>query len=502
MESIQKSHTSDGTASQAEDIVEPIPTVNSLSVPEKIVDPFLITFTLDCPDVSNPKEWSARRKWAATDVLSATGFNRIMVSTIMAPALPLIARELKMTSTQAAMAMSIYTLATAFGPLVAGPLSEVYGRASILHTSNVWFLAWNIVCGFAKTKEILISARFLAGFGASSIFALAGGVLGDIWSPEQRGRSLGVFLAIPVLAAAVGPIIGGFMAGRTTWRWMFWATSIFQATMVLVSFTAFRETFTPIILKRLAEKKRRTTGDSRYYTEYERLDERRSVSAVLRSALWRPMQLLFFNPVIQIVSLISGFHYGILYIVLSSFANLWTQEYHYSVELSGLHYISVALGELVGSQLGGHMIDVIHRRLAKRWGDGACEHRIPLMFPAYGICYVGLIVYGWTAQFHVHWIAIDIGAFMAALGMQIGGMVTQAYVIDSFVEHTSSATAATQFLRSLTAFLFPLFAPSLYEAMGYGWGNTALAGMGVVIGYAAIFLLWKRGKAWRLGRGQ
>lgn len=168
-------------------------------------DPFLVAFDPSF-DVENPKDWPSGRKWAATDVLSATGFNRIMVSTIMAPALSTIAHELHMSSIESVMALSIYLLATAFGPLVIGPLSEVYGRSKVLHASNVWFLVWNIVCGFAKTKEVLIASRFLAGFGASSIYALAGGVLTDVWRPEQRGRSLSIYLLIPLLGAAVGRI--------------------------------------------------------------------------------------------------------------------------------------------------------------------------------------------------------------------------------------------------------------------------------------------------------
>lgn len=170
----------------------------------KTDDPFLVTFSLSDPDNKNPLNWPTGRKWAVTDILSATGFNRIMVSTIMAPALPLISRELDMNSAEAAMALSIYLLATAFGPLIIGPLSEIYGRKRVLDASNVWFLVWNIACGFANTKELLIAGRFLAGFGASAIYALGGGVLGDVWRPEQRGRSLGIYLIIPLLGAAVG----------------------------------------------------------------------------------------------------------------------------------------------------------------------------------------------------------------------------------------------------------------------------------------------------------
>jgi MFS family permease len=182
-------------------------------------DPYLIAF-IHPVDPSNPQDWPHSRKRVVTDVLSATGFCRIMVSTIMAPALPTIKAQLHMNSTEAAMALSIYLLATAFGPLVIGPLSEIYGRKNILHARNAWFLVWNFVCGFAGTKELLIAARFLAGFGASSIYALGGGVLGDVsryielwdmmaeqsqvWRPEERGRSLRMYSLIQLLGAAVG----------------------------------------------------------------------------------------------------------------------------------------------------------------------------------------------------------------------------------------------------------------------------------------------------------
>lgn len=109
-----------------------------------------------------------------------------------------------MNSAESLMALSIYLLATAFGPLAIGPLSEIYGRKKVLHASNIWFLVWNIVCGFANTKGVLIAARFLAGFGASSIYALGGSVLGDVWRPEERGRGLRIFLMIQLLGAAVG----------------------------------------------------------------------------------------------------------------------------------------------------------------------------------------------------------------------------------------------------------------------------------------------------------
>jgi MFS family permease len=201
-----KSHQEITDAAMPRSDIEMAPVSEPAPVPSKLDDPFLVAFD-DHYDAENPKQWPTSRKWAVTDVISATGFNRIMVSTIMAPALPSIARELNMSNTEAVMSMSIYLLATAFGPLAIGPLSEIYGRTRILHASNIWFLVWNIACGFTNSKGLLISARFLAGFGASAVYSLGAGVLGDVWSVEQRGKSLGIYLLIPLLGAAVGELL-------------------------------------------------------------------------------------------------------------------------------------------------------------------------------------------------------------------------------------------------------------------------------------------------------
>ncbi|KAF7362116.1 putative efflux pump antibiotic resistance protein [Mycena venus] len=479
-------------------------------------DPYLIEF-IQPIDPSNPKDWPHSRKIAVTDVLAATGFCRIMVryckvsrhkdfmimdkisARSSRPPLPTIKTELHMNSTEAAMALSIYLLATAFGPLIIGPLSEIYGRKNILHACNAWFLVWNLVCGFANTKGLLIAARFLAGFGASSIYALAGGVLGDVWRAEERGRSLRLYLLIQLLGAAVGPIIGGFMAARATWRWMFWSTSSFQALMLIAELTVFHETYAPVILRKRAERLRRSTGNKEYRTVHEHLEDKKSVTTVLARALTRPLRLLAFHPIIQVTALIQAWSYGILYIVLSSFASLWTSQYAQPTELSGLHYIACAAGEIAGSQVGGPMMDLLYRRMRARSPDGnhRPEFRVLMTFPGALLVSLGLLLYGWAAHFRVHWGVVDAAVFLYMFGGQIAGMGMQAYVMDVYAEHTSSALAASQFLRSLTAFLFPLFAPAMYGAMGYGWGNTMLALGGFVIGLPSPGIIWVFGERLR-----
>jgi hypothetical protein len=280
---------------------------------------------------------------------------------------------------------------------------------------------------------------------------------------------------------------------------MFWSTSIFQAVMILVSFNVFKETYAPTILSRRAARLRKDTGNTRYYTEHEQVVAGRSLVSILSQALTRPLRLLAFHPIIQINAVMSAFEYGVLYIVLASFADLWTKQYHMSVEMSGLHYLAIAFGEIAGSQLGAPVMDGYYRRMKARRPEGnpEPEHRIPLTLPGTIVGALGLLFYGWVSQYRVHWVVVDIAIFVACFGMQTRGIAMQAYVMDAYLGHTSSAMAATQFLRSLTAFLFPLFAPTMYEKMGYGWGNSTIAFADLALALPASVALWYFGVALR-----
>jgi len=94
---------------------------------------------------------------------------------MVAPALSTMAKDLHITnSVIESMTLSIFVLAYAIGPLVLGPLSEIYGRVIILQTSNLLYLFFNLGCGFAQTETQMIIFRFLSGLGGSAPLALGG----------------------------------------------------------------------------------------------------------------------------------------------------------------------------------------------------------------------------------------------------------------------------------------------------------------------------------------
>lgn len=309
---------------------------------------------------------------------------------------------------------------------------------------------------------------------------------------------MAVFTLAPLLGPAIGPIAGGFISENTTWRWVFYATSIATGVIQIAGLFFLRETFAPRILKIRAQKLRKTTGDPSYQTEEEK--QNKTLSQSLRISLVRPFRLLFTQPIIQVLALYMAYIYGLMYLMLSTFSDLWTNSNYYgeSTGIGGLNYISLGLGSFLGAYLCAFLNDRFYRLFKARNNDtGKPEFRIPLLAVTTFVVPAGLFTYGWTAQTHQHWIAPNIGTCLFAIGNIITFQCMQTYTVDAYTKYAASAMAAVSVLRSLAAFGFPLFAPYMYNALHYGWGNSLLAFISIGIGIPTPYLLWKFGEKLR-----
>lgn len=287
--------------------------------------------------------------------------------------------------------------------------------------------------------------------------------------------------------------MGGFITERTSWRWLFWVISIADGAVQVLGFLFLRETFAPTILARKAQKLREASGNQARHTKCELSG--RTFSKILKLALVRPFVLLGTQPIIQVIALYLGYLYGVVYLVLTTLPVLWTERYHESIGIAGLNYISLGIGYLIGTQSTARINDTIYKILKKRSGKevGRPEFRLPLLVPGAILVPVGLLWYGWSAQAHVHWIMPNLGIAIFGVGLKIATQCTQTYAVDTYTLYAASASAAGLFLRSLAGFSFPLFAPYMYDRLGYGWGNSLIALIATLLGLPAPFLLWKYG---------
>lgn len=281
---------------------------------------------------------------------------------MVAPALEQIARDFNITNTvESQIVLSIFVLAFAIGPLVLGPLSEVYGRVVVLQASNVFYLAFNTAAGFSQNKAQMMAFRFLSGLGGSAPLAIGGGVLGDLFRPEERGKAMAMYALGPLLGPSIGPIAGGWIAMKTTWRWMFWAVSIADLVIFVFGIFNLKESYEPHILHLKAKRLCLETGNKNLHTEFESPD--RATYKFIPSSIWRSFRLLFTQPIVQVLAVYMAYSYGLMYLVLATFPPLFQQTYHQSVGIAGLNYISLGLGFFFGAPLCGKTNDVIYQKV-------------------------------------------------------------------------------------------------------------------------------------------
>ncbi|KAL4894554.1 major facilitator superfamily domain-containing protein [Aspergillus ambiguus] len=457
-------------------------------------DPNLVQwYGPDDPD--HPKNWSALQKWTSIIPMSLFNFLSSMSSATMAPALSSIEKDLKFPSyTQSILSLTVFLLGTAFVPLITAPLSEVFGRSLVLQSMNLFYILFNTLCGAAQSPTQLIVFRFLAGLGGAGPFAIGSGINADLFKPHERGKAIALFTLAPLLGIVIGPIAGGFLVQYVSWRWCFYLVSIIGGATQLLGLPFFRETYAPVLLQRRCKRLRKSSQNFDLYTEHDSI----SLAQLLRMSMTRPFKLLGTQPVVQVWSIYCAFLWGILYLLVATFPDVWTTIYGESISIGSLNYISLFIGMGVASQAGTRLADKYYRKLcAQNGGRGLPEYRLPVLIIGAILVPIGLFWYGWSARASIHWIMPNIGAAIYSAGTLVEVLCVTGYIIDTYQKYAASAMAAIIVLRSILAVVLPLAAPSLYQNLGFDWGNTLLGLIAIVVGIPAPILLWYYGPALR-----
>lgn len=300
---------------------------------------------------------------------------------------------------------------------------------------------------------------------------------------------------MPLIGPVIGPILGGVIAQYTTWRWTFYSTSLLDLLILVPSLFTLEETYEPLLLRRKKQRLAKET-DQQYYTEHDHLDQARL--QVYSAALIRPLKLLGTQPIIQVMAIYNALLYGQIYILYANFPALWTDVYHQRPSIAGLNYVSLFVGSVFAAEVCTRAIDRIQKDLsAKRNGIHLPEFRMPVMPPATIALAAGMFLYGWSADFHIHWIVPNIGAAIFIGAAMTCVIAVSAYMIDTYGKYAASAMAAVSMLRQIFGCVFPIFAPYLYRTLGYGWGSSVLGFIALGFGLPAVVLLWKFGEALR-----
>ncbi|KAJ5766820.1 Major facilitator superfamily domain general substrate transporter [Penicillium nucicola] len=281
----------------------------------------------------------------------------------------------------------LMTLIVSFAAITSSTGSSIYYRHLYLKLMDVvqytFFLS-------------VFSWYFPVGGAAVSVQCVGAGTVSDIWDPKVRGRAMGIFQLGPLAGPGLAPVIGGALTHGLGWRSTLWFLTIFGGVMFILIFLCLPET-----IERQAPK-----------LQSDGKTNLKKALKLLKCTFgpFRVIGMLQYPPVIVVVwsGVIAFFAMFILNVSIQS--TFEKAPYNFSVLLVGLVYLAPTMGYAISSILGGHWIDYImirEARKANRYENGKLKflpedrmrENIWLALTLYPAV---LVWYGWSVDKGIH----------------------------------------------------------------------------------------------------
>lgn len=463
---------------------------------------------------TNPLEWSASRKRLMIVISCiATNFAAFTAGSY-APGSKQMSEEWGVSQVAVLAGITTFCSGFAIAPMVLAPFSEINGRYPVFVGAGILFVVGQLCCAVTRSYPGMLLARLTAGIGSSVFSTMVGGVVSDLYNSAGRNTPMALFSGFAFFGTGLGPLVSGFIAQNTTWRWIFWLQTITCGAIVVVVVIFFQETRGSILLSRKARalnawyEAREEAGyygfdiivEKSHKAEPQRIrwkvktdEERESVAKMISISVYRPFHLLLTEPVVFFFSLWVAFAWAVLYLTFGSIPLVFETSYGFDMQQSNSVFAAMCVGAGLATVYSIYQDRILLHYLgysaSKVQNPSRLRRAIDLSSPEgrlYFACLesillpIGLFWFGWS-QGSSHWIVPTMAVACATMGIYSVYLATFNYLADSYGRYASSALAAQSFCRNMLGGIFPLFTTKLFVNLTYHGAASLLGGLACVL---------------------
>ncbi|EIW83607.1 MFS general substrate transporter [Coniophora puteana RWD-64-598 SS2] len=420
------------------------------------------------------------RKWVMVVVISSASLCATCASSIASFTEAGEVDAFRVSKEVTILGISMYMVGLGTGPLLVGPLSEVYGRNIVYRLSYIFFFAFTFPVAFAPNIATFLVFRVLTGFASSAFLSVAGGSVSDMFSNYNVANPMAFYTMSPFIGPVVGPMYSGLINQHLDWRWTYRIQIIWIFIELVMLFVFVRETYVPVLLKGKAARMRKETGDGRFYAPLDRRDG--SLVGAIFVSCYKPFELMIYERMALLLNIWTALLLGILYLTLQAFPFIFEKNHGFNMQSTGLSFAGIGLGMILAflAQLVYNKVSA-PKTAAKYGGNPPPEVRLIIGMAGAVLCPISLFWLAFTTYRSVHWIVPIIASILLGTGSLFVFTSVFTYLVTAYRPLAASALASNSALRSAFAAAFPLFAGAMYNKLGTVGATALLAGLTTIM---------------------
>lgn len=383
--------------------------------------------------------------------------------------------------------------------------------------------------GLAETKNYatLIVLRCLQSTGSASTIAIGSGVIGDITTRADRGGFMGIFQAGLLVPVAVGPVIGGSLAGSLGWRAIFWFLTIYSGVFLIALLLLLPETLRSLVANGSLEplnilaKYPLNVYQKLTRVEWDHEAAPPQLAARKRIDILGPFRILISKHATPIIIFLA-IYYAVWQMSITAMSSLFKSRYSLTDIQIGLTFIANGVGSMVGTLITGKILDLDYRRVKAKYerrssstgveaGNSLTqsttnqENDFPIekarlrLVPVFSCLQcLSIILFGWTIQYphQVHIAVPIVSTFITGWTAVSTQSIIMTYLVDIFPDRSAGASASLNLARCLFAAGGTSFVMPMIDGIGVGLTFTVCAAV-QALALLGPLVQWRFAAGWR-----